>query len=161
MNTDDSFSSAVPFPRATIELKESEIPSILKSFRSFVGDERLKRRIELADKMIASASPTQRRLRFRGSAIDFVAKQDMAEERTRLKAELPPPSVSERITRVPVMSVKKRRKSSAVRGLAIRRESSNVSVIGAVNRPLIGGSSSACSRNRRSATVLVSPAAPL
>lgn len=60
MIANDSASLPVPFPRATIELSDSEIPSILKCFRSFVGKERLERRIELADKMIASASPTYR-----------------------------------------------------------------------------------------------------
>jgi len=51
---------AVLFPRATIEFSDSQIPSILKCFRSFVGKERFERRTELADKMIAFASPTYR-----------------------------------------------------------------------------------------------------
>jgi len=50
------------FQKATIDLRASEIPSILKAFRSFVGEERLKRRIELADKLVTSASPTYRAL---------------------------------------------------------------------------------------------------
>jgi hypothetical protein len=42
------------FPRATVDIWESEIPSILKMFRAFVGKEQLTRRTELADKMVAS-----------------------------------------------------------------------------------------------------------
>ena len=60
MSTNDFASPATFFPRATIELRESEIPAILKAFRAFVGEERLERRIQLADKMIASASPAYR-----------------------------------------------------------------------------------------------------
>ena len=62
MSTNDFAPPAVLFPRATIEFKESEIPSILKGFRSFVGKERLERRTQLADKLIASAGPTYKEL---------------------------------------------------------------------------------------------------
>jgi hypothetical protein len=46
------------FPDATFDIQEREIPRILNIFSQFLGKERLRRRIELAEKMLAGASPT-------------------------------------------------------------------------------------------------------
>jgi hypothetical protein len=49
------------FPEATFDIQEREIPRILNTFSRFLGKEILKRRIELAEKMLAGASPTMER----------------------------------------------------------------------------------------------------
>jgi hypothetical protein len=46
-----------PFPKSVVDIYESEVPAILKSFSVFLGEDNLKRRIETAEKMFTRASP--------------------------------------------------------------------------------------------------------
>ena len=49
-----------PFPKATVDIYQSEIPAIIKSFSLFLGRENLDRRIATANKMLAGAAPLYR-----------------------------------------------------------------------------------------------------
>jgi hypothetical protein len=46
-----------PFPKATVDIYQSDIPAIIKSFSLFLGQHNLDRRIATAEKMLAGASP--------------------------------------------------------------------------------------------------------
>jgi hypothetical protein len=48
------------FPKSVVDIYESEVPAILKSFSVFLGEDNLKRRIETAAKMFTGASPLYR-----------------------------------------------------------------------------------------------------
>jgi len=49
-----------PFPKSTLDIYESEVPWILRSFSVFLGEENLKRRIQTAEKMFLGAPPIYR-----------------------------------------------------------------------------------------------------
>src|SRR6266851_1181317 len=46
-----------PFPKATVDIYQSDIPAIINCFSLFLGQQNLDRRIATAEKMLAGASP--------------------------------------------------------------------------------------------------------
>jgi hypothetical protein len=65
------------FPEATFDIQEREIPRILNIFSQFLGKENLKRRIELAEKMLAGASPTYGALFVRPKQFLWLGTRDL------------------------------------------------------------------------------------
>jgi hypothetical protein len=71
------------FPEATFDIQEREIPKLLNIFSNFLRKENLNRRIELAEKMLAGASPTYRALYVRPKQFLWLGTRDLFQFRSQ------------------------------------------------------------------------------